>query len=225
MQRRQFTLSLTALAGSLALAACNSTQNDGTDTAAPSADQLKAGRDYLALQTPAPNNAPAGQVEVVEFFGYWCPHCNAFEPSFTAWMKNAPAHIVVHRVPVAFDPRQVPLQRLYYTLQEMGKLDVMHERVFAALHQHKQALFSNEAILAWAAQQPELAAGDTFAQTYHSFGLATHINKANQLADAYAIDGVPCLGVGGKYMVTATLAQSMERMLSIATALADQLKA
>ena len=34
---------------------------------------FKEGTDYYKLGRPAPVDAPADKVEVVEFFGYWCP--------------------------------------------------------------------------------------------------------------------------------------------------------
>ena len=33
------------------------------------------GKDFVRLPTPAPVAAPAGKIEVVEFFSYGCPHC------------------------------------------------------------------------------------------------------------------------------------------------------
>ncbi|MBI3369099.1 MAG: thiol:disulfide interchange protein DsbA/DsbL, partial [Burkholderiales bacterium] len=59
------------------------------------------GKEYLRLQTPVAVAVP-GKVEVIEFFGYWCPHCNAFEPPFYAWASKLPADVNVRRIPVAF---------------------------------------------------------------------------------------------------------------------------
>ncbi len=39
------------------------------------------GQQYTRLAQAAPVSAPAGKVEVVEFFWYGCPHCYHFEPS------------------------------------------------------------------------------------------------------------------------------------------------
>jgi thiol:disulfide interchange protein DsbA len=65
---------------------------------------FKEGTDYLELDKPAPTEAPAGKVEVVEFFWYSCPHCNAFEPQLEAWIKQVPKDVAVRRVPVSFRP-------------------------------------------------------------------------------------------------------------------------
>ena len=42
---------------------------------------FKEGTDYSGCPQPVPVAAPAGQIEVVEFFAYSCIHCFRFEPS------------------------------------------------------------------------------------------------------------------------------------------------
>ena len=93
----------------------------------------QAGTDYLVVEPPAPVEAPAGKVEVVEFFWYNCGHCNTFEPVFESWAKGAEAKgVVARRVPVAFNASFVPQQKLFYALQGMGKVAEIHPRVFRA---------------------------------------------------------------------------------------------
>ena len=87
------------------------------------------GREYKTLDKRVATDAPAGKIEVVEFFWYACPHCNAFEPQLEAWQKRLPADVVLRRVPVAFRDDFVPQQRLFYTLEAMGKLDELHRKI------------------------------------------------------------------------------------------------
>jgi thiol-disulfide isomerase/thioredoxin len=58
-----------------------------------------------------------GKIEVVEFFWYECPHCNAFEPLLEAWAKKLPADVAFRRVPVGFTARHQVAQKLYYALE------------------------------------------------------------------------------------------------------------
>src|SRR5262245_36652276 len=92
------------------------------------------GKDFRALKQRAAIEAPAGKVEVVEFFWYNCPHCNAFEPQLQAWIKKLPADVAFRRVPVAFRADFHPQQRLFYTLEALGRLDTLHAKVFHAIH-------------------------------------------------------------------------------------------
>jgi thiol:disulfide interchange protein DsbA len=171
------------------------------------------GNDYLLLDKPAPVEAAADKVEVVEFFWYSCPHCNVFEPQFDAWAKKAPKDVSVRRVPVSFRPDFEPQQRLFYVLEALGKVDALHKKVFYAIHVEKQALNTAELVIAWAEKQGLNKA--KFSELYNSFPVNLKARKATQLQDAFKVDGVPALGVAGRYYTSGTLAGTMERALAV----------
>ena len=210
IKRREFSISAAvsaagALGAGLVL---------GALPVAAQAQSYKEGSDYLVLDKPAPTEAPAGKVEVVEFFWYGCPHCNSFEPQLDAWLKTAPKNIAFRRAPVSFRPDFEPHQRLYYVLEAMGKLEELHKKVFYTIHVEKQPLNSASLVAAWAEKQG--VDKMKFAEMYDSFSVSTKVRKATQLQDSYQVDGVPALGVGGRYYTSATQAKSMERALLIA---------
>jgi len=159
---------------------------------------------------------------VVEFFGYFCPHCNTFEPTLNAWAKTAPKDIVLHRVPVNFNAKTVPMQKLYYTLEGLGKLEPLHAQAFRYIHVERKPLQEDEQVFAWAKGQgldlPK------FKEMYNSFGVANQIRKATQLQQAYDVEGVPSMGVAGRYYVDGTMAGSMENVLRIVEQLAAQVR-
>ena len=171
------------------------------------------GSEYLTLDKRLPVEAPAGKVEVIEFFWYSCPHCNAFEPRLESWVKAAPKDVFVKRVPVAFRDDFVPQQRLFYSLEAMGKLDELHRKVFYAIHGEKQTLNTQETIAAWVEKQGVDKA--KFLDLYNSFSISTKATKARQLQDAYKVDGVPALGVAGRFYTSGSLASSMERVMQV----------
>ncbi|MFN8953593.1 MAG: thiol:disulfide interchange protein DsbA/DsbL [Burkholderiales bacterium] len=181
---------------------------------------MRSGKDYITLERPVPTEAGTSKIEVLEFFWYSCPHCNAFEPAFEQWAKNAPKDVVVRRVPVAFRDDFVPQQRLYYTLEAMNLLEKMHIRVFTAIHGEKLMLNSDATVLAWAEKQGIDKA--KFAETYKSFGVAAKAKRAVQLQNDFKIEGVPSLGVAGRYYIDGTLAGNMDRALKVADALIAQ---
>jgi len=206
MQRREFSISAAALAAAAGVATLPS-------LAQAQAKPFQSGTDYLTLDKPAATEAPAGQVEVVEFFWYNCPHCNAFEPTFDAWAKKQPKDVSVRRVPIAFRPDFEPQQRLYYVLEAMGKVDELHKKVFYAIHVEKQQLATAEQITAWIDKQGIPKA--KFTELYNSFSVATKARKATQLQDAYLLDGVPALGINGRYFTSGTQAKTLERALQV----------
>jgi len=181
-----------------------------------------AGADYAVLETPASVDAPAGKIEVVEFFWYSCPHCNAFEPTLSEWVKKLPKDVAFRRVPIAFNASFAPQQRLYYTLEAMGLLEKLHTKVFAAIHVDKLKLATGEAIVEWAGKNGV----DTvkFLAEYNSFGVVTKTQRASQLQNAYKVEGVPALGVAGRYYTDGSLAKSMERALLVVDALVSDLR-
>ena len=181
---------------------------------------FRSGKDYITLERPVATEAGSGKIEVLEFFWYSCPHCNQFEPAFEQWVKNAPKDVVVRRVPVAFRDDFVPQQRLYYTLEAMNLVEKMHIRVFTAIHGEKLMLNSDASVLAWAEKQGIDKA--KFAETYKSFGVATKAKRAVQLQNDFKIEGVPSLGVAGRFYIDGTLAGSMPRALQVADALISQ---
>jgi protein dithiol oxidoreductase (disulfide-forming) len=204
MKRREFSLGAAAVAVA------------GTASFSPAQAQAakpREGKDYTVLDKRVPMDVPAGQIEVIEFFWYSCPHCNAFEPAFAAWLKAAPKDVVVKRVPVAFRDDFAPQQRLYYALEAMNKLDEVHHKVFRAIHVERQPLKTDEAIVAWAEKQGLDKA--RFTEAYKSFSVASKLRRAVQLQEAFRVEGVPSLGIAGRYYTDGSMAGSMERALQV----------
>lgn len=213
MKRRDFSLACGVAAGATYL----------PTGALAQAKPPQAGSDYLVVEKPAGVEAPAGKIEVVEFFWYSCPHCNIFEPALEAWVKRAPKDIMVRRVPVAFQDSFVPQQRLFYTLEAMGLLDKLHGKVFTAIHGEKQNLSKADAIADWVAKQGVDKA--KFVEQFNSFSVATKATRGTQLQNAYRVEGVPSLGVAGRFYTDATLSKSMDRALQVVEFLAAQVRA
>lgn len=178
----------------------------------------KEGKNYKRLSKPAPVDAPAGKIEVVEFFWYNCPHCNEFDPALEAWLKTTPKNMAFRRVPIAFNASFAPQQKLYYALEGMGKVDELHAKLFRAIHVEKQKLDKDDAIFAWMAKQPGMDIAK-FKEMFNSFGVSSQVRKATQLQEAYGIEGVPSMGVAGRYYIDGTMAGSLPGMLKVVEAL------
>ncbi|MET0312154.1 MAG: thiol:disulfide interchange protein DsbA/DsbL [Burkholderiaceae bacterium] len=203
MKRREFSVAAASAlaAGTLALPA-------------HAQGKPEEGTHYLALDKRVPTEAPAGKIEVVEFFWYSCPHCNAFEPKLEAWIKRVPPDVVVRRVPVAFRENFVPQQRLFYSLEALGKLEEMHRKVFAAIHGGGEKLDTQESILAWVEKQGIDKA--KFLEQYNSFSVSSKARKAAQLQQGFGVQGVPALGIAGRWYTDGTVAGNMDRALLVA---------
>lgn len=171
------------------------------------------GQHYVKLSQPLPASG-SGKIDVVEFFWYGCPHCNALEPFLESWSKKLPADVALRRVPVGFTPMHEIHQRLFYTLEAMGQLETMHRRVFATIHNERKRLDKEPDIIAWVTAQG-MDAGK-FSELFKSFSVQTKARQAKQLSEAYRIDGVPALGVAGRWYTSSAMAGNHERALAVA---------
>jgi len=205
MNRRDFSAQLVGLGlGTAALSAGLPAQAQGAPV---------EGKQYVRLGTLAPVNAPAGKIEIVEFFWYNCPHCSAFEPTLDAWAKSLPADIAFRRVPVAFREAYAPQQQTFYALEALGKVDTLHRRVFYAIHNDRQRLEKPDDIAAFMEKNGIPKA--QFLEVFNSFSVQTKAKQATRLADAYKIDGVPAMGIHGRFFTSGTLAGSPEKALQV----------
>jgi protein dithiol oxidoreductase (disulfide-forming) len=184
--------------------------------------RFESGKDYLPLARPAPVEAASGKVEVIEFFWYNCPHCNAFEPSFEAWAKRLPKEVSLRRIPVAFQESFKPQQQFYYALEAMGLVDKLHARVFQAIHGERKRLDRPDAIADWVATQGVDRA--KFVEQFNSFTVAGKITRGNQLTEAYKVEGVPAMGVAGRFYTDGSLTNNMDRCLQVVDYLVSEVR-
>ena len=209
MQRRQFS---TLAAASLGLGMTRIANAQGPITS----------QDYQPVATPVAMTAPAGQVDVVEFFSYACPHCNEFEPTLEAWLKKKPAGIHFHRYPVRFLQNAVNFQPMYYALEAMDLVDAMQQKVFDAVHKERQRLDKPEDIAAFMAKNGVDA--KRFMALFTSFGIRTKVQQGNQMMETFGVDSVPAIVVGGQYMTSPGVAKGEERTTQVVEFLAAKLR-
>lgn len=170
--------------------------------AAASPANPQNGVDYRTLEKAQPTES-VDKVEVTEFFWYSCPHCYEFDHPLTEWVKKQGNKIAFKRVPVAFRDSFVPQQKLYYTLESLGKLDRLHGRVFQAIHGERNRLDTDAAVVDWAVKQG--LDKKSFSDLYYSFSTQVKANRATQLQNAYRVDGVPLVAIDGRYLTSPSI--------------------
>jgi thiol:disulfide interchange protein DsbA len=186
------------------------------------------GVNYVRIAPPAPTAVP-GKIEVIEFFWYECPHCNAFEPALDAWVKRAPDDVAFRRVPVWFREEPFgPQQRLFYTLDALGLVATLHRKVFSTIHGDRTRMRTPEDFAAFA-----LGNGVDpirFMAAYGSFSVQSKAEQARQTAAAYKVDAVPTMGIQGRYSTNGNLASagvaagSNDRMLAVVDAVVARVR-
>lgn len=219
-----------ALAGLLLLAGCEkvppratpavpAATTEGAAPAKAAADGLVPGTDYVEIANGMPFEPKTGKVEVVEVFGYTCPHCAHFEPMLEAWQARQPADVSLVRVPAPFGGWWQPFAKAYYAAESLGLVDETHAAMFDALHVAKSlpappAIATDAQVAAFYAKHGADAAA--FETRMESPEVAQKLQRATAFLDRVGADSTPTLVVDGKYRV---IGQSPEDTLRIVDAL------
>lgn len=160
------------------------------------------GRHYRKLNPPIA--VAAGKIDVIEFFWYGCPHCYAFEPVIEPWSKKLPADVMFRREHVMFRENTKTHQRTFYALEAMGREAEFRPRIMNGIHVERQPLDTPDSMAAFLAKQGLDQA--KFLDVYKSFSVQSKCQQAVKLSQAYGIDGVPSIGVGGRYLTSPSMA-------------------
>lgn len=168
--------------------------------------------DFKPISPPQPTDS-GSKIEVVEFFQYTCPHCAAFNPLLEKWRKTLPTDVQYRRNPIAWDDRNLPHVRIYFTLEALGKTDELQSKVYDAIHVGKKPLLKSEEIA-------DLMAANgidrkLWLDTYNSFSVGARAARAGQVWRAYKIDGTPMVAVDGKFMTAPSMVGSREGSLAV----------
>jgi len=176
----------------------------GVVSAAPAGPVApKEGVHYNVL--PQKLDTPAGKpVEVIEFFAYYCPHCNVFEPLLADWVKKQGNNIVFKRVHVAGGARVLPQQRLFYALDALGLVGLYHTKAFAAMHEQGVRFANDQEVIDWAAKSGIDRA--RFTDAYNSFGVQAKARRAGAMMNEYRVDHWPMVAIDGRFITSPSMA-------------------
>ena len=189
----------------------------------------------IALRPPRRSRCrrpPAGKIEVIEFFWYECPHCNAFEPALEAWAKRLPRR---RRVPpraglVPGRAVQPPSSASSTRWRRSAWCRRCTARCSHAIHNDRARLRTRRGhrrVRAQERRRPDPVHDDL--QLVR--GAVARRSRRARLAAAYKIDAVPAMGVHGRYYTNGNLANagvarpgSNDRMLGVVDALVARVR-
>lgn len=162
------------------------------------------GDDYIVIDGGQPYAPLAGKVEVVEVFGYTCPHCAHFEPTLEAWVAKQPSYVRFTPVPAAFGGFWDAFARAYFAADILGVAKRSHRAMFEAIHEKQTVPTQNVA-------PEELAAfyagygvpQQRFVETYKSQAVDARLDAAREFAKRSKLPGTPAIIVNGRYLIGA----------------------
>lgn len=212
------------------LAAVASTVSAATSSASAAStggsNSWQEGVNYTRIVPAQPTAVPAGQVEVLEFFWYACPHCYAIDPLVESWKRTKASYISFSRIPVMWNEGHRAMARLFYTLESLGKLEQVHGEIFKEIHVGGNPLVANDPAESERIQTAFVKkfgiSEAAFKEKYHSFDVDNAMQKAAELVQRYRVDGVPRFIVNGKFVADVASAGSPERLIPLIGDLAAQ---
>ena len=159
--------------------------------------QFDEGIDYrvINVKKTKPNT---GNIEVIEFFGYFCPHCKNFSPALKKWEKSLPKNIKFTQLHVPF--RDINHQRLFFALKNINSEDKLHYKIFDAIQVQGIPFNNFLQILSWVESHGVDEA--EFEESWNSNKVKADMKNATKLMELYKIDGVPQLIVNDTYLTS-----------------------
>lgn len=173
---------------------------------------FEQGKHYAVLSVAQPVET-GDNIEVREMFWYGCPHCFKLEPMLNDWLANMPEGAEFVRMPAIFSPVWEQHAKYYYTLEAMGQVDELHEKVFDAIHIDNNKMLEDDDFIEFAADNgldPAIVE-----QTLESFAVQSKLNATKTNIAKYQVTGVPAFVVGGKYLTDVSSAGSEQNMFAV----------
>lgn len=162
-----------------------------------------SGSDFITLKTAQPVQSADKKIEVIEFFMYHCPACNAFEPELSRFMKANAESIAFRRIHVPHTDMNDPEAHLFLTLEAMKNEDQLHDKVMQTWHVERKRLKNDADNLEWALQHGLDRA--QFLETYNSFSVTTRLKNLNRVIAGYQVESTPTLVIDGRYLTSPSM--------------------
>lgn len=183
-------------------------------TAAVQAQEMVRARQNIEYRLIEPQPVEArGQVEVIDFFWYGCPHCNDLQPALEGWLKRKPADVALRRIPVILRDSWSPHARIYYTLEQLNEAERLHQKVYYSYHVERLHMSKPDVMVEWAVRNG--IDRKRWLDAYYSPEVDAKVERAKKLSEAYTVEGTPTLVVDGRYLTSGSLAPSLDGMIPV----------
>jgi thiol:disulfide interchange protein DsbA len=158
-------------------------------------------RQNLEYRLIAPQPVETGdRIEVIDFFWYGCPFCNALQPALESWLRRKPADVALRRVPAILRDSWAPHARIFYTLEQLGEVQRLHLKVYESYHVELLHLSEPDVVVEWAVRNG--IDRKRWLDAYHSPAVDAKVERARKLSKTYMVEVTPTLVVDGRYLTS-----------------------
>ena len=169
---------------------------------APKGPVPVAGVDYVVIDGGQAYAPAKGKVEVVEVFGYICPHCATLEPLISTWKSRLPADVVFRPLAAPMGEAWIPYARAFFAAQSLGLADRTHRAMFDALHVDgslpRNGATAQEIAGFYATRG---ANARKFLTAMASPAVGAQLQRARDFMIRSGVEGTPSIVVNGRYRV------------------------
>jgi len=173
---------------------------------------------YVQISTEKQQESKS--IIIYEFFWYGCPHCYNLEPTMERIEADLDKDTKIVKLPVALRDSWRPHAKLFYALQQMGKIDEVHNLIFEEIHLEDNRLNTEQQMIDFLGKHG--IDTNKFMEKYNSFGTEARIKKASNLAKKYQINSVPTIIVNGKYLTSGSYVSSYDELYSVVNLLIER---
>ncbi|MCL9776984.1 thiol:disulfide interchange protein DsbA/DsbL [Vibrio methylphosphonaticus] len=175
-----------------------------------SAAQFEEGTHYKVLETE-----PTTKPTVTEFFSFYCPHCNSFEPIIEQLKTKIPADAKFQKNHVSFmgGNMGMSMSKAYATMVALKVEDKMVPVLFNRIHTMQQAPRNDEEL-----RQIFLDEGvdaKKFDATFNGFAVDSMVRRFDKQFKDSGLSGVPAVIVNNQYLVEAGSIQSLDEYFEL----------
>lgn len=165
---------------------------------------------YKVLELPK-SNSPI----VTEFFSFYCPHCNSFEPMIQELKKQLPDNAKFQKNHVSFMGGSMgkSMSKAFATSIVLGIDSKMTPVLFNRVHGMKKPP-RNDAELRQIFVDEGVKAED-FDGAYNSFAVNSMVNRFDKGFQDSGLTGVPAIIVNNKYLVQTGKIQSSDEYFEL----------
>ena len=173
---------------------------------------------YVQISTEKQQESKS--IIIYEFFWYGCPHCYNLEPTMERIEADLDKDTKIVKLPVALRDSWIPHAKLFYALQQLGKIDEVHNLIFGEIHLEDNRLNTEQQMVDFLGKHG--IDTNKFMEKYNSFGTEARIKKASNLAKKYQINSVPTIIVNGKYLTSGSYVSSYDELYSVINLLIER---
>jgi len=180
----------------------------------PAQAQEVRARQNIDYRLISPQPVETGErIEVIDFFWYGCPYCNELQPALEDWVRRKPADVALRRVPAILRDTWAPHARIYYTLELLGEIGRLHQKVYHGYHVEELSMSQPDVMEQWAVRNG--IERRRWLDAYYSPEVDARVARAYELAKRYEVQGTPSVVVDGRYLTSSSMTPSVSGVIPV----------